>query len=61
MIKIWDARTGKCDRTITQMHTGPITCIALSDSKLATGGDDGAVKILCFEAEEEIESIPCTS
>lgn len=47
MLKVWDPRTGKCERTFTG-HAGPITCAWLSDSRMASGSEDCEVRMLCF-------------
>ncbi|KAK3683085.1 hypothetical protein LTR37_020570 [Vermiconidia calcicola] len=47
MLKVWDPRTGKCERTITG-HAGPVTCCWLSDWGCASGGEDCEVRMLCF-------------
>ncbi|KAJ3331302.1 hypothetical protein HDU76_003531 [Blyttiomyces sp. JEL0837] len=42
-VKLWDSRTGKCERTYYG-HTGPVLDMALSKDNhwVVTGGDDGA-------------------
>lgn len=50
MVKIWDPRSGKCERTFTG-HTGPVTCVGLSDSRMASGSEDGEVRLYSFEAD----------
>lgn len=49
-VKIWEPRTGKCERTFTG-HSGPVTCVGLSDSRFASGGEDGEVRMYSFEGE----------
>jgi F-box/WD-40 domain protein MET30 len=51
MVKIWDARTGKCQKSISG-HAGPVTCVALSDSKLCSGGEDCEVRMYSFKSED---------
>lgn len=54
-VKVWDSRTGKCERTFTG-HAGPVTCVGLSDSRMASGGEDGEVRLYSFEGEpSEVE------
>ncbi|KAH8812140.1 putative E3 ubiquitin ligase complex SCF subunit sconB [Xylogone sp. PMI_703] len=50
MVKVWDARTGKCDRTFTG-HAGPVTCIGLSDSRMVTGSEDCEVRVYSFTGD----------
>jgi len=52
MVKIWDPRTGKCERTWTG-HAGPVTCVGLSDSRLVSGSEDCEVRMLVFNTETE--------
>ncbi|KAJ9625898.1 hypothetical protein H2203_004665 [Taxawa tesnikishii (nom. ined.)] len=47
MVKIWDPRSGKCERTWTG-HAGPVTCVGLSDSRLVSGSEDCEVRMLVF-------------
>jgi len=49
MVKVWDARTGKCERTFTG-HTAPVTCIGLSDSRMVTGSEDFQVRVYSFKS-----------
>ena len=46
-IPAWSARSGTCERTVTG-HRGPVTCVGLSDSRMASGGDDGEVRVYSF-------------
>ncbi|KAF4511514.1 hypothetical protein G6O67_003302 [Ophiocordyceps sinensis] len=46
--KIWEPRSGKCDGSFTG-HAGPVTCVGLSDSRMASGGEDGEVRLYSFE------------
>jgi F-box/WD-40 domain protein MET30 len=46
-IKIWDPRTGQHERTLTG-HTGPVTCVGLSDERVVSGSEDGTVRVHCF-------------
>jgi F-box/WD-40 domain protein MET30 len=46
-MKVWDPRTGKCERTFTG-HAGPVTCAWLSESRLASGSEDCEVRMLVF-------------
>ncbi len=48
-VKIWDP-TGRCERTFTG-HAGPVTCVGLSDSRMASGGEDGEVRVYIFEGD----------
>ena len=48
MTKIWEPRSGKCDRSFTG-HAGPVTCVGLSDSRMASGSEDGEVRLYSFE------------
>lgn len=50
MTKIWEPRSGKCERSFTG-HAGPVTCVGLSDSRMASGSEDGEVRLYSFEAE----------
>ncbi|KAG6125694.1 E3 ubiquitin ligase complex SCF subunit scon-2 [Claviceps aff. purpurea] len=50
MTKIWEPRSGKCERSFTG-HTGPVTCVGLSDSRMASGSEDGEVRLYSFEGE----------
>jgi F-box/WD-40 domain protein MET30 len=47
MIKIWDPRSGACEKTLYG-HGGPVTCVALSGDLLVTGSEDTEVRILEF-------------
>lgn len=46
MVKVWDHRNGY-ERTFTG-HSGPVTCIGLSDCKLCTGSEDCEVRMYSF-------------
>ncbi|KAI4242100.1 MAG: hypothetical protein LQ352_007303 [Teloschistes flavicans] len=46
MVKVWDHRNGH-ERTFTG-HSGPVTCIGLSDCKLCTGSEDCEVRMYSF-------------
>lgn len=50
MTKIWEPRSGKCERSFTG-HSGPVTCVGLSDSRMASGSEDGEVRLYMFEGE----------
>ncbi|KAH7329457.1 WD domain-containing protein [Stachybotrys elegans] len=50
MVKIWEPRSGKCERSFTG-HAGPVTCVGLSDSRMASGSEDGEVFLYSFEGE----------
>lgn len=50
MTKIWEPRSGKCERSFTG-HSGPVTCVGLSDSRFASGSEDGEVRLYSFEGE----------
>lgn len=30
-IRFWDSRSGECTNELTGIHTGPVTCLDLSD------------------------------
>ncbi|KAI0010219.1 WD40 repeat-like protein [Xylariaceae sp. FL0662B] len=61
MVKIWDPRTGRCERTFTG-HSGPVTCVGLSDSRFASGGEDGEVRLYSFEGDPtDTDSSSCSS
>ena len=47
MVKVWDPRTGKCERTFGG-HAGPVTCVGLSDARMCTGGEDCEVRLYNF-------------
>ncbi|KAM0259857.1 hypothetical protein ACHAQJ_003101 [Trichoderma viride] len=48
MTKVWEPRSGKCERSFTG-HAGPVTCVGLSDSRMASGSEDGEVRLYSFE------------
>lgn len=50
MTKIWEPRSGKCERSFTG-HAGPVTCVGLSDSRMASGSEDGEVRLYSFEGD----------
>ncbi|PHH64744.1 hypothetical protein CDD81_4006 [Ophiocordyceps australis] len=50
MTKIWEPRSGKCERSFTG-HAGPVTCVGLSGSRMASGSEDGEVRMYIFEGE----------
>jgi len=50
-VKVWDARTGKCEKTFSG-HQGPVTCIGLSDSRMVTGSEDCEVRMYSFKSED---------
>lgn len=50
MTKVWEPRSGKCERSFTG-HAGPVTCVGLSDSRMASGSEDGEVRLYSFEGE----------
>ncbi|KAK5989867.1 putative E3 ubiquitin ligase complex SCF subunit scon-2 [Cladobotryum mycophilum] len=50
MTKIWEPRSGKCERSFTG-HAGPVTCVGLSDSRMASGSEDGDVRLYSFEGD----------
>ncbi|VUC21108.1 unnamed protein product [Clonostachys rosea] len=50
MTKVWEPRSGKCERSFTG-HAGPVTCVGLSDSRMASGSEDGDVFLYSFEGE----------
>lgn len=41
------ARSGKCERTVTG-HRGPVTCVGLSDSRMASGSEDNEIRVYSF-------------
>jgi F-box/WD-40 domain protein MET30 len=49
-VKLWDPRSGKCERTFTG-HEGPVTCVGLSDCRMASGGEDGEVRLYKFDCD----------
>jgi F-box/WD-40 domain protein MET30 len=51
MVKVWDPRTGKHERTFYG-HSAPVTCVGLSDSRLASGSEDCEVRVYSFTDEE---------
>ncbi|RYO89157.1 hypothetical protein DL766_008637 [Monosporascus sp. MC13-8B] len=51
-VKIWEP-SGKCERTFTG-HAGPVTCVGLSDSRMASGGEDGEVRLYIFEGDPSV-------
>lgn len=50
MTKIWEPRSGKCERSFTG-HSGPVMCVGLSDSRMASGSEDGDIRLYSFEGE----------
>ena len=56
MVKIWEPRSGRCERTFTG-HRGPVTCVGLSDSRLASGSEDGEVRLYSFLDAERVEEV----
>ncbi|PHH49470.1 putative E3 ubiquitin ligase complex SCF subunit scon-2 [Ceratocystis fimbriata CBS 114723] len=48
LVKVWEPRSGKCERTFAG-HSGPATCVGLSDSRMASGSEDGEVRLYTFE------------
>ncbi|KAF4119324.1 F-box and WD-40 domain protein MET30 [Geosmithia morbida] len=50
MTKIWEPRSGKCERSFTG-HAGPVTCVGLSDSRMASGSEDGEVRLYSFDGD----------
>lgn len=52
--KIWEPRSGLCERSFTG-HAGPVTCVGLSDSRMASGSEDGEVRLYSFEDETALE------
>lgn len=51
-VKVWDP-SGRCERTFTG-HAGPVTCVSLSDSRMASGGEDGEVRLYIFEGDPSV-------
>ncbi|KAF2858012.1 WD40 repeat-like protein [Piedraia hortae CBS 480.64] len=48
LVKIWDPRSGVCERTFTG-HQGPVSCVALADWAVAMGSSvEGGVTVLYF-------------
>ncbi|KAG5416747.1 sconB [Candida metapsilosis] len=47
MIKVWDLQNGKCLHTFG--NAASVSCVALSDSKFASGLENGEVKMYCFD------------
>lgn len=56
MVKVWDPRTGKCERTWTG-HAGPVTCVGISDSRLVSGSEDCEVRMLEFGFDDDKEKL----
>lgn len=50
MAKVWDIVTGDYVRTPTG-HRAPVTCVALTDSVMATRGDDCMVVVSDFKSQ----------
>ncbi len=44
VIRVWNVTTGVCDRVL-QEHTGAVTCLAVSGTRLVSGSDDRSVKV----------------
>jgi F-box/WD-40 domain protein MET30 len=51
MVKVWEPRSGVCERSFTG-HAGPVTCVGLSDSRMASGSEDGEIRLYSFEGEK---------
>ena len=51
-VKVWDP-AGRCERTFAG-HAGPVTCVGLSDSRMASGGEDGEVRLYIFEGDPSV-------
>ncbi|ORY63378.1 sulfur controller 2 [Pseudomassariella vexata] len=49
-VKVWDPKSGRCERTFAG-HEGPVTCVGLSDSRMASGGEDGVVRLYKFDTD----------
>jgi F-box/WD-40 domain protein MET30 len=47
MLKIWDPRTGKCERTFVG-HAGPVTCVGMTGERLITGSEDCEIRVMEF-------------
>lgn len=54
LVKIWDWQTGQCWHTFAG-HTDSVGCVCLSETRVASGGDEGVVRMLCFDEIEEEE------
>lgn len=50
MTKIWEPRSGVCERSFAHA-AGPVTCVGLSDSRMASGSEDGEVRLYSFQGE----------
>lgn len=49
-VKVWDLQSGKTWHTFSRgANKTPITSVGLSDTRMASAGDDGVVKMLCFD------------
>ena len=46
-IKVWNREEGTCTATLVG-HRGAVTCLALGDDKIVSGGDDGDVRMWSF-------------
>lgn len=51
LAKVWDISTGSCLASMTEQR-GPVNCVGVTDSILATGGDDCRVVIYDFKHDE---------
>ncbi|EMR71199.1 putative sulfur controller 2 protein [Eutypa lata UCREL1] len=51
-VEVWDP-AGRCERTFAG-HAGPVTCVGLSDSRMASGGEDGEVRLYIFEGDPSV-------
>lgn len=47
-IRVWDAQTGKCMLTLQQAHEGPIFNIAMSRTRIMSGGQDKSIMVVDF-------------
>jgi F-box/WD-40 domain protein MET30 len=49
-IKIWDLQNGQCMHTLT--NASSVSCVALGDSRVVCGLENGEVKMYCFDCKE---------
>ncbi|KAK2066694.1 hypothetical protein P8C59_000485 [Phyllachora maydis] len=47
-IRLWDTATG---------HRGPVMCVSLSESRMASGGEDGEIRLYTFDGTGNVAEI----
>lgn len=52
-IKIWDLQSGQCMHTFG--NSASVSCVALGDSRIICGMNDGELKMMCFDKVEKKE------